>query len=247
MRCGKQHAAGRDACPAMGQRCKVCGNTAHFLVVCKSKKKHAHIKETSTSTRKSAQDRKKVHAIDTDYAAVAETKDSPSFDTMMFKEIHFDHVSLRHASPSSGVTQVFATIDFFLDNNGGPDTHLKGKIDTGAKGNILPLRLFRWIFPAQVDRNSVPRKGALQLSTAILLRLVAAQIYHFGVCTILCGHKGKLQRTHFFVTDRAGPAIFGLPMVQKLELFSISVDTTHFSFSRDHQSSANHRGISRLF
>lgn len=66
---------------------------AKFSVVCKSKMKYAHIKETSASTRKPEQDCNKVHTIDTNYAAVTETRDISSFDTMMFDKIHFDHVS----------------------------------------------------------------------------------------------------------------------------------------------------------
>ena len=37
--------------------------------------------------------------------------------------------------------------------------NLKGKVDIGAQGNILPVRLYRQMFPTRVDRSGYPRPG----------------------------------------------------------------------------------------
>ena len=37
---------------------------------------------------------------------------------------------------------------------------LKAKMDTGAQGNILPLRIFRHMFPHQLDECGFPRPDA---------------------------------------------------------------------------------------
>ena len=42
MYCGQVHVRDKNACPALGKECSVCGKKNHFAKVCKSKVKQAH-------------------------------------------------------------------------------------------------------------------------------------------------------------------------------------------------------------
>ena len=57
---------------------------------------------------------------------------------------------------------VFAKLDIILPNNGrGHTADLKVKIDTGAQGNMLPLRIFRRVFPEKLTAEGYPSHGSV--------------------------------------------------------------------------------------
>ncbi|XP_068757879.1 uncharacterized protein [Montipora capricornis] len=52
--------------------------------------------------------------------------------------------------------EAFAKIPVELPNVDHPNPELKVKVDTGAQGNILPLRIYKNLFPDNVDENGLP-------------------------------------------------------------------------------------------
>ena len=113
-----------------------------------------------------------------------------------------------------------AQIQFELDGRRGC-ANLKGKIDTGAQGSILPIRLYRQMFPEHVDDAGCPREGVLEPSSVTLKAYGGMRIRHFGECTIQCFLGKKSYRANFYVTDTTGAALFGLPLIRGLNLLDL--------------------------
>ena len=64
-----------------------------------------------------------------------------------FETITFDSITVDATEPQTQPTdEIFATINIDLDTTNKQPTALKAKLDTGAQGNILPLRLFRRMY-----------------------------------------------------------------------------------------------------
>ena len=91
-----------------------------------------------------------------------------------------------------------------------PKASLKAKVDTGAQGNILPLRLYRMMYPQKVDKGN-PKMGVTHPSSTILTAYGGSRIHHYGRITIGCEFRGKRSAAQFYITDTPGPAIIGLP------------------------------------
>ena len=53
--------------------------------------------------------------------------------------------------------EAFAQIKVKLPNCDNPNVFLKAKVDTEAQGNILPLRIYRKMFPAHLDEDGLPK------------------------------------------------------------------------------------------
>ena len=85
---------------------------------------------------------------------------------------------------------------------------LRVKVDTGAQGNILPLRIYRNMFPGHLDDN-VSRQKQHQPQTK-LIAYNSTPIVQHGVCSIQCGYDNNETRAQFYCADVDGPAICGL-------------------------------------
>ena len=59
-----------------------------------------------------------------------------------FATLTFEVVEISDISTENNIT---AQVQFNLDD--GRVANLRGKVDTGAQGNTLPIRLFRQMFP----------------------------------------------------------------------------------------------------
>lgn len=116
-------------------------------------------------------------------------------------------------------SEVFATLRIQLCP--GRLTNLKGKIDTGAMGNLLPLRVFRQMFPNHLDKNGLPTNT--QPSNVKLIAYNNTVIPHYGTLNIPCSYKNsKWQDVTFFVADSANSVLFGLPACTSLEILSLN-------------------------
>ena len=90
--------------------------------------------------------------------------------------------------------------------------NLKVKIDTGAQGNTLPVRMFREMCPGKVDLAGVPRRNAVKNRHVILTAYNGTKIPQYGAVQLQCRYNGhKRINTDFYIVDSEGPAILGLP------------------------------------
>lgn len=116
-------------CPACGQACLYCKKLGHFAEVCQLKAS-----------------RQQIHAVEGSGSAAAK---SP-FEDIVFQSITI--ANLIYAGLKSS-QEVFVSIQMSLPQSSNRRTMLKDKIDTGAQGNILPMRLYCGMFPYQIDRD----------------------------------------------------------------------------------------------
>ena len=99
---------------------------------------------------------------------------------------------------------------------------LRVKVDKGAQGNILPLRIFRRMFPEKLDPNGYPAEGTTKKRQTILQAYNGTTIKQLGVVTLSCKHKDtEWHSSDFFVTESEGPAILGLPSSRQLRLVTL--------------------------
>lgn len=63
---------------------------------------------------------------------------------------------------------MFVTVSIDLDTTSQDKASLKAKLDTGAQGNIVPVRLYREMYPQNIHENGNPKKGATYSSDTIL-------------------------------------------------------------------------------
>ena len=89
--------------------------------------------------------RQQIHAVEGSAAAT-----SP-FEDIVFESIAI--ANLTYAGPKSSQFKVLVSSD--------RTTMLKAKLDTGAQGKILPMRLYRQMFPHQIDRDGKVKPNAL--------------------------------------------------------------------------------------
>ena len=116
--------------------------------------------------------------------------------------------------------EVFVSINRNLPQGTHKNTVLKAKLDTGAQGNILPMRLYRQMYPHNLDDHRSLRP--VSSSDVILTAYGGSQIKHHVTVTIPCSYKGENARASFYVTDTPGPAIIGLPTSTDLKLLTLN-------------------------
>ena len=115
------------------------------------------------------------------------------------------------------------------------------KVDTGAGGNILPLRLFRQMYPDQVCPDGLP-KGLTSTQTQ-LTAYNGTRIPQHGALdtwTRWKPHNERPQhlRTRWYVADTQGPAILGLPSSQRLGVVTMNC-AVHLKTSASQWQQAN--------
>ena len=203
--CGRHHNTSAT-CPAHGKTCLYCKKLNHFAEVCQSRAR-----------------RQRIHAIEDSRDSVAET----TFESIVFESVTI--ANLTHGTPESSRDEVFVSIQVNLAQSDNRNTTLKAKLDTGAQGNILPMRLYREMFPHQVDNNGKLKPKALLSSNVVLTAYGGSQIKHHGIVTIPCTYGKESTLAPFYVTDIPGPAIIGLPTSTALNLlqFNCAIQTQH--------------------
>ena len=85
--------------------------------------------------------------------------------------------------------EIFATLDISLGNGARyRDATLKVKVDTGAQGNILPVRTFKRMYPELLDDSGFPSSRHLRHRPTILTAYNGAAMTHHGTIVIPCSY-----------------------------------------------------------
>lgn len=110
-------------------------------------------------------------------------------------------------------TKALFLVEIFPENKCSGKQCLHAKVDSGAEGNILPLRTFKKIFPHLVGSNHT------------YTRLTA-----YNGTEITCYRKVNIQslfrsvecNASFYVVDSPGPPIIGLPTCERLQIIQMN-------------------------
>ncbi|XP_022099493.1 uncharacterized protein LOC110984016 [Acanthaster planci] len=229
--CGGQHPyRPRDRCPAYGTQCNGCGKQGHWQHMCLSSGSKPRPKRKSRSrtrgsysprrgrrpSRSQSRQTKEVDAVEYEVLAAQDQFESISFDT-----IRIQHGTKGGECASDTRDELFASLDIELKHRPGSHT-LKVKVDTGAQGNILPLRTFRRMFPQLLDADGFPTPGSITPHDTLLVAYNGTRIHQYGCIKLHCcyGDADWVDAT-FFVADTDGPAILGLPTSRALHLITL--------------------------
>ena len=223
--CGQPGHHAREQCKAKDQECRKCHKIGHFAKVCRSTRQKqftgdAHGQGTGSPAtsgrgRQSASRPKRGQAWggrgrshqttrrDVNAVVNDDLAESEEFNTVDF-DIHYMSGSRK---PQLRCSEAYARLTVRIR---GRNANLHGKADTGAQGNILPIRTFRNMFPRDLDRNGLPTTTTA--SNIVLTAYNGTKIKQFGTINLQCRYgSGDWKNTQFFVVDTQGPVIFGLP------------------------------------
>ena len=210
-RCGYDKHKQGQKCPAQGTRCNNCSGRDHWGSVCKKPK--------SKKGDKGKQKRKQVH--ETQHT---ETLDDDT-DELTFEEINISIDTLD----SDERDEIFAELNIKLK---GRPRKLKAKVDTGAQGNILPLRIYKQMFPENFDGKDTPMESALTQKKTRITAYNKTQIKHYGTCSFSCRYGENATTAEFYVTEGNGPAIIGLADSRKLKLVELNCNIVQTSTAK---------------
>ena len=132
---------------------------------------------------------------------------SPALDET-FEALSFDSVNNESGDTRD---EIIAMITITLEDRPHIHATLKAKLDTGASGNILPLRIFRRMYPTKLNAEGFPAQRTLVPSNAVLTAYNGTTIQQYGTMTIPCSYRGKRCDAELYVSSSTGPAILGLP------------------------------------
>ena len=132
-------------------------------------------------------------------------------------------------------TEAYTIVHLPTSNNGKTDASVRVKVDTGAGGNVMPLRVFERLHPRKMDQNGKPI--GLEASKTQLTAYNSTPIPQYGAlsCPLTWrpgnGKKPRRIQSKWHVADTPGPAILGLPACESLQVITINcaVCITHFA------------------
>ena len=64
--------------------------------------------------------------------------------------------------------------------------NIRVKVDTGAQGNTLPLRMFRRMFPEKLSAEGYPAAGSVTDKATVLSAYNGTNIPHYGTLELPC-------------------------------------------------------------
>ena len=213
--CGRSHPKKKEDCPARDSTCRFCDRVGHWERMCFAKKKRESERRknegnlTNTSTKKKTSFNEIEQRQEEDY----------QYDTMTISSV-----------AQQERTEVFTNIRFWLpdkDQNNGIRKnirrHIKCKVDTGAQGNTMPLRIYKQLYPEDMGTDGLPSKKTRVEAKGIKLRAYnGTDIPCYGQVKLLCNQTDNRTLQTFFVVDVEGPAIAGLPTLEQLGLVTLN-------------------------
>ncbi|WP_293653519.1 hypothetical protein, partial [Thiolapillus sp.] len=228
--CGGSHAPRQ--CPAYGTTCSKCHKKNHWRQVCRS---GGGATPSSNSSRRNAtfqQKKKKRGGLPhRNYGQWRKTVNAITDDSGDDYSSDLEHLEFSSIEKDSGDDrdELYASLDIIYKR----PASLKVKVDTGAQGNILPLRIFRRMFPERLNPNGFPAEGTTETRRTILHAYNGTPIKQFGVINLSCKYRDSdWQNAEFFVTESEGSAILGLPSSRQLRLVTVHCAVQKVSTSK---------------
>ncbi|PIK54436.1 hypothetical protein BSL78_08649 [Apostichopus japonicus] len=181
VRCGLNYPH-RGKCPAEGTNCNYCGKPNHWESVCRQKKRNGkgdHPKRGRGSFKpRKLQDERHVNGLTN-----AHVNQSDSRLNRGAENLCFDSVYIYNINGPQKIADNQAVVNLNIVIGDQPAT-LKAKVDTGAKGNVLPLRIFRQMYPHCIDKSGNPLPRSTKPIETMVMAYNDSIIRHFGTHTL---------------------------------------------------------------
>ena len=165
--CGKSHNKGN--CPAFDKKCGKCGKENHFKAVCTS----SSDRRDSSKHRPRMKGKKKFHEINEKEGVMDDLTEQ--VQSLFYNEVHFNAVNAR----------MHTTLK--CETPDGQSSDQVFKIDTGADGNLMPIKMFTVLFP-RVSLDALSRTINKEVT---LFAYNNTPIKQFGTCSVRLGFKNK--------------------------------------------------------
>ena len=174
-KCGRHH---MDGCyPANGSRCHGCGQMNHCKSVCRrheasGRTSHTEVigrRQQPVERRRSRTKSRHMIPQDThgDYSrrtgdhrrgSVHSVNQTTNNLGECFETLTFDDVVVSADTRN----EVYATLKIKLMDKPEVPSTIKVKVNTGAQGNVLPLRTYRRMYPTDLDADGYPMPSRLE-------------------------------------------------------------------------------------
>ena len=108
------------------------------------------------------------------------------------------------------------------------------KVDTGAQGNTIPLRIYSQMFADQLTKDGLPAKNVAKAAHKVrLTAYYGTNIPCYGIIDVPCEFKDSgWENTKFHIVDVPGPAIIGLPSCESLKVVTMHCSINHSIVSK---------------
>ena len=122
------------------------------------------------------------------------------------------------------MTEAFDTVDIPVASK--KRASLRCKVDTGAGGNVMPLRAFAKLFPNWLMKTGMPT--GLRKCNTKLRAYNGTNIPQFGALETTITWKDEetqevnKMNTTFYVANTPGPAILALPSCSRLRIVNLN-------------------------
>ena len=103
-------------------------------------------------------------------------------------------------------------------------SRMKVKVDGGAGANMLPVRVYRQMFPQNLNAEGNPKKGVLRPHKVTFTCYDSERVYVYGACTlqIRANTPAREYQDHsFFVVESERDILIGHPSSERLRLVAV--------------------------
>jgi len=146
-----------------------------------------------------------------------------TFQSLTFSGLTFDVGSdININAVNKAKDELYQLIDIKLPDWPDNVDSLRVKADTGAQGNLLPLRVYAQMFPNAVGKDNIPINGALEPSTITLRACGGSVIKQYGKVNLRSRFRNDWKDTEFFVADVPGPTLLGFPSMMEHDVITVN-------------------------
>ena len=166
------------------------------------------------------------------------SEEAPTYNELFIDMIDYGTIGDAHQEKivvdevhASWCNEVYTMVQLPASASRKGTASLHVKVDTGAGGNVLPLCVFKHLYPNWISPAGLPT-GLDHIST----RLTAYNGSHtplygtlHGPITWWLGSPGALPHkvhSYWYVADTPGPAILGAPSCERLDVVKMNCATT---------------------
>ena len=218
--CGKTHTKS-DTCPAAESTCRCCTLKGHWACVCLKKKRD---QKSGARRQQQPQNRSKgnrgyygkknVHTVN-DNGESNKADDDFVLDTVETTPL----AKLESIFKEGSKSQAFANVKMTGQDT---DVLVKYKIDSGAEVNVMPLHIFKHLFPDKQDKHG--RSLRLHKPKVGLSAYGGTKVKQYGCFTLRCTHTDIALDIEFHVTQDSGSTMLGLQASMDLRLISLNCE-----------------------